>query len=464
MVSVKSQGSAVPGTPVEDVPLTNGVAVDQFVSVADTIQPRVTSKGRPRVVVVGGGFAGLNVVKSLTDADVDITLVDRRNHHLFAPLLYQVATAQLSPANIAQPIRGILKYQQNVKVLMDEVTNIDLDRMQVDLASTTSLAYDYLVVAVGATHSYFGHDEWAEDAPGLKTLEDALTIRQRILLAFEEAEREHDPGKHQALLTFVIIGGGPTGVELAGAIGEIAHHTLPREFDHIDPRDARIILLEGLPRILPMFPEKLSERARMDLEKFGVETRTNSLVTSVDDDGVNIGDERIDAKTLIWAAGVQVSPLTRSLADKVELDRAGRVPVERELHIAGHPEVFVVGDAASARTSEGKPLPGVAPVAMQEGRWVAQNIMRAMAGQPYEKFEYSDRGSMATIGRNQAVAEIKGRQFAGFPAWLMWALVHVAYLVGFRNRVLVLAQWLFGYFRYSRQARLITGEKAPSKV
>lgn len=464
MVSVKSQGSAVPGTPVDDVPLTNDVAVDQFVSVADTIQPTITSRGRPRVIVVGGGFAGLNVVKSLKHTDVDITLVDRRNHHLFAPLLYQVATAQLSPANIAQPIRSILKDQGNVNVLMDEVTNIDVDRKQIDLAGGTSLVYDYLVVAVGATHSYFGHDEWAEDAPGLKTLEDALTIRQRILLAFEEAEREQDPAKHQALLTFVVIGGGPTGVELAGAIGEIAHHTLPREFDHIDPRDARIILLEGLPRILPMFSEKLSERAKNDLEKFGVETRTNSLVTNVDDDGVNIGDERIDAKTVIWAAGVQVSPLTRSLAGRVELDRAGRVPVERELHIPGHPEIFVIGDAASARTEDGKPLPGVAPVAMQEGRWVARNIMLAVAGEPYEPFTYDDRGSMATIGRNQAVAMIKGRELVGFPAWLAWALVHVAYLVGFRNRLLVLAQWLFSYFRYNRHARLITGEKHATRL
>jgi NADH dehydrogenase len=447
------------GAPASDGSTINGVSVDQFVSVADTIQPTVTAKGRPRVVVIGGGFAGLNVVKSLKDADVEITLVDRRNHHLFAPLLYQVATAQLSPANIAQPIRGILKGQDNVKVLMDEATNIDVDRKLVSLASGIDLPYEYLVVAVGATHSYFGHDEWAADAPGLKTLEDALTIRQRILLAFEEAERELDPAKHQALLTFIIIGGGPTGVELAGAIGEIAHHTLPREFDHINPADARIILLEGLPRILPMFPEKLSERAKKDLEKFGVQTRTNSLVTNVDDHGVNIGEERIDASTVIWAAGVQVSPLTRSLKGKVELDRAGRVPVERELHVAGHPEVFVIGDAAGAKTAEGKPLPGVAPVAMQEGRWVAENIKRATRGEAYTPFQYNDKGSMATIGRNQAVANVKGMQFAGFPAWVMWALVHVAYLVGFRNRMLVMAQWLFSYFRYNRHARLITGEQ-----
>jgi NADH dehydrogenase len=439
--------------------VTNGVAVEQFVSVADTIQPTIKVQGRPRVVVIGGGFAGLNTVKGLRNADVDITLIDRRNHHLFAPLLYQVATAQLSPANIAQPLRGILKGQKNVSVLLDEATGIDVDQKSVTLASGTKIPYDYLVVAVGATHSYFGHDEWSEFAPGLKTLEDATTIRQRILLAFEAAEREKDPAKHQALLTFIVIGGGPTGVELAGAIGELAHHTLPKEFDNIDSREARIILLEGLPRILPMFAEKLSERAEKDLEKFGVETRTKSLVTSVDDDGVNIGDERIDAKTVIWAAGVQVAQLTRALSDRAELDRAGRVPVERELHVAGHPEIFVIGDAAGAKSAEGKPLPGVAPVAMQEGKWVAANILRSMNGDAYQPFTYSDRGSMATIGRNRAVADIKGMQFGGFFAWAAWAVVHVANLVGLRNRALVIAQWLFSYFSYSRHARLITGER-----
>jgi NADH dehydrogenase len=458
VVATKSQESAATGTSSDGTPVTNGVAVEQFVSVADTIQPTIKVHGRPRVVVIGGGFAGLNVVKGLRNADVDITLVDRRNHHLFAPLLYQVATAQLSPANIAQPLRGILKGQKNVSVLLDEATDIDVDQKQVILATGNTLRYDYLVVAVGATHSYFGHDEWAEDAPGLKTLEDATTIRQRILLAFEAAERESDPARHQALLTFIVIGGGPTGVELAGAIGELAHHTLPKEFDNIDSRSARILLLEGLPRILPMFPEKLSEQAKQDLTKLGVETRTNSLVTNVDDAGVNIGEERIDASTVIWAAGVQVSAFTRKLADLAQLDRAGRVPVERELHVAGHPEIFVIGDAAGAKTAEGKPLPGVAPVAMQEGRWVATNIQHAIKGEAYAPFTYSDRGSMATIGRNLAVADIKGMQFSGFLAWMMWAVVHVANLVGLRNRALVIAQWLFSYFRYNRHARLITGD------
>jgi NADH:ubiquinone reductase (H+-translocating) len=459
VVSTKTHESAATASPADDTPVTNGVAVEQFVSVADTIQPTIKAQGRPRVVVIGGGFAGLNTVKGLKNADVDITLIDRRNHHLFAPLLYQVATAQLSPANIAQPLRGILKGQKNVSVLLDEATGVNVDQKTVSLASGNTVHYDYLVVAVGATHSYFGHDEWSENAPGLKTLEDATAIRQRILLAFEAAEREKDPAKHRALLTFIVIGGGPTGVELAGAIGELAHHTLPKEFDHINPREARILLLEGLPRILPMFAEKLSARAEKDLEKFGVETRTKSLVTNVDEDGVNIGDERIDAKTVIWAAGVQVSQLTRAFADRAELDRAGRVPVERELHLAGHPEIFVIGDAAGAKNAEGKPLPGVAPVAMQEGKWAAANIQRAINGDAYQAFSYTDRGSMATIGRNQAVADIKGLQFGGFFAWLAWALVHVANLVGLRNRMLVIAQWLFSYFSYSRSARLITGEQ-----
>ena len=438
--------------------------VAQFVTVADDmIKPETTGIKTPRVVIIGGGFAGINVAKSLADAPVAITLIDRRNHHLFAPLLYQVATAQLSPANIAQPIRTMTKGQKNVKVILGEVETIDSDNRKIGLATGIDVPYDYLVVAVGATHSYFGHDEWEPVAPGLKTLEDAERIRRRILLAFERANAEPDHEKQKALLTFIVIGGGPTGVELAGAIGEIAHHTLTREFDNIDPRQAKIYLLEGLPRILPMFAEKLSARATEDLKKFGVETRTNSLVTMIDANGVDIGEERVEAATVFWAAGVQVSALTRKLANVAELDRAGRVPVERELNVSGHPEIFVIGDAASAKTAEGKPLPGIAPVAMQEGTWAAGNIARKIKGEAYQPFNYVDKGSMATIGRNQAIVDIKGKQFGGFPAWFMWMAVHGAYLPGIRNRLMVVSQWVMNYFTYSRQARLITGESDSEK-
>jgi len=423
------------------------------------MQPTLATRGKPHVVIVGGGFAGLNAAKGLAEAPVKVTVIDRRNHHLFAPLLYQVATAQLSPANIAQPIRSILRKQKNANVLLGEVAGIDIDAKTISLDGGRTIAYDYLIVAVGATHSYFGHDEWAPMAPGLKTIDDATEIRKRILLAFENAENEPDPAKREAILTFVVIGGGPTGVELAGAIGEIAGHTLVKEFDNIDPRDAKILLLEGLPRILPMFPEALSAAAESDLAEFGVRVRTNSLVTAIDDHGVNIGDERIDATTVIWAAGVQVSRLTQALQDIAELDRAGRVPVERELHITGHPDIFVVGDAASVKTRDGKPVPGVAPAAMQEGKWAAANIVRHVNGHAYTPFLYQDKGSLATIGRHQAVASVKGRNFNGFFAWWMWMVVHVFYLNGLRNRTLVISQWAFSYFSFGRNARLITGEQ-----
>jgi NADH dehydrogenase len=426
---------------------------------SSTVKPAATG-GKPHVVIIGGGFAGLNATKALADAPVRVTLIDRRNHHLFAPLLYQVATAQLSPANIAQPIRGITRGQKNLSVVLGEVTNIDSESKQVTVEDGTVFTYDYLVVAAGATHSYFGRDEWAPLAPGLKTIEDALDIRRRILLAFEKAEKETDPEKRKGLLTFIVVGAGPTGVEMAGAIAEIAHHTLTGDFDRIDSRQARIILLEGLPRVLPPFKEELSAKADVALRKLGVEVRTGALVTNIDENGVNIGEERIDSNTVIWAAGVQVSPITRELANIAELDRAGRVPVERELHVAGHPELFVIGDASSAKNAEGKPLPGVAPVAMQEGRWVGENIKRAVAGNAYLPFDYKDRGSMATIGRNHAVADVKGYKFDGFLAWAAWAFVHIFNLVGFRNRALVGAQWLFSYFTYNRGARLITGERA----
>lgn len=441
-------------------------SVEQFVKVDEELyRPTgITGKGRPHVVIVGGGFAGLNAAKALSDAPVDVTVIDRRNHHLFAPLLYQVATAQLSPADIAQPIRGILRRQKNLAVLLGEVVDLDVDAQRVRLDDGSEVAYDYLILAVGATHSYFGNDQWAPLAPGLKTIEDALTIRRRILLAFEDAEREPDPKRREAMLTFVVVGGGPTGVELAGAIGELANHTLARDFERIDPRDAHILLIEGLPRILPMFDEKLSQRAAEDLERFGVKVRTNALVTSIDAEGVNIGDERIPTHNVFWAAGVSASPLTRKLAGLAELDRAGRVPIERELHIAGHPEIFVIGDASSGKDQYGKPLPGVAPVAIQQGRWVARNIRAALEGNAYAPFMYIDRGSMATIGRNRAIANIKGIKFAGFPAWVAWAFVHIAQLIGFRNRLQVGAQWMFNYFTYRRGARLITGELSDERA
>lgn len=434
-----------------------------MVSTASQATTSSTRTGKPRVVIIGGGFAGLNAAKSLAGAPVAVTLIDRRNHHLFAPLLYQVATAQLSPANIAQPIRGITRGQKNLSVVLGEVESIDTEARKVQVEDGSQFDYDYLIVAAGATHSYFGRDEWAPMAPGLKTLEDALDIRRRILLAFEKAEKEQDPKKQEALLTFIVIGAGPTGVEMAGAIAEISNHTLAKDFDRIDSRKAKVILLEGLPRVLPPFNEELSAKADTALKKLGVAVRTNALVTAIDENGVNIGDERIESNTVVWAAGVQVSPITKQLSELATLDRAGRVPVERELHIAGHPEIFVLGDASSAKNAEGKPLPGVAPVAMQEGRWAAANIIRHVSGQAYLPFEYKDRGSMATIGRNHAVADIGGRRFDGFLAWAAWAVVHIFNLVGFRNRFLVGAQWLFSYFSYNRGARLITGERTTEK-
>lgn len=440
--------------------------VAQFVTMDEQTHEPVASASRtkPRVVVIGGGFAGLNAVKALADVPVDVTLVDRRNHHLFAPLLYQVATAQLSPANIAQPIRGILHGQQSLTIELAEVTAIDAENRILNTSHDGEIPYDYLIVACGATHSYFGNDEWAPMAPGLKTIEDALTIRRRLLLAFEEAERETDPERRKALLTFVIVGGGPTGVELAGAIGELANHTIARDFRRIDPRDAHILLLEGLPRILTMFDEKLSNKATEDLRRFGVKVRTESLVTHIDAEGVTVGDERIPTFNVVWAAGVNASRVTRSLGNVAELDKAGRVSVERELHIGGHPEIFVIGDAASARDQKGDVLPGVAPVAIQEGKWVAENIRAALDGNAYRPFMYQDQGSMATIGRNRAIAQIRGVKFSGFPAWVVWAGVHIAQLIGFRNRLLVGSQWIFNYFTYRRGARLITGELEDARL
>jgi NADH:ubiquinone reductase (H+-translocating) len=408
----------------------------------------------PHVVIVGGGFGGLNAAQHLARRDVRVTLVDRRNHHLFQPLLYQVATAALSPADIAMPLRSILRDVARVRVLLAKVRAVDLAGRRVVLDEGT-LAYDALVLAAGAGHSYFGHDEWEPLAPGLKTLEDALEIRRRILLAFEAAERADDGAERRALLTFVVIGGGPTGVELAGAIAEIARHTIARDFRAIDPTQARVLLLEGGPRILASFPEDLAAAAARSLARLGVEVRTGALVTQITPDAVWVGGEQIRSRAVVWAAGVAGAPLARSLG--VRLDRAGRVPVDPDLSVPGHPEVFVVGDLSAFPHQTGAPLPGVAPVAIQQGRTAAANAWRRLRGEPTRPFQYRDRGSMATVGRAAAVAAIGRLHLSGLPAWIAWLGVHIAYLIGFRNRFLVLFQWAWAYVTWQRGARLITG-------
>jgi NADH:quinone reductase (non-electrogenic) len=416
------------------------------------------SGARARVVIIGGGFGGLQAAKALADAPVQVTLVDRRNHHLFQPLLYQVATAALSPADIAQPIRSVLRHQPNVDVVLAAVDAVDVAAKEIVLdedQQARRLPYDYLILAAGANHAYFGHDEWAPNAPGLKTLEDALDIRRRILMSFEQADREPDPARRKALMTFVVVGGGPTGVEMAGAIAEIARFSLARDFRHIDTRDARVILIEASTELLAAFPDRLSQRSLQDLERLGVDVRFGKPVTAISPNAVTLGDEIIPANTIVWAAGVQASPLGRSLA--VELDRAGRVLVNPDLTVPGHPEIFVIGDMASLEDARGRPLPGVAQVAMQQGAWAAANILRAIEGKPARPFRYRDLGNMATIGRNSAVADIRGLRLTGFVAWLAWAVVHILNLIGFRNRVLVGLQWLWSYLTFQRGARLITG-------
>jgi len=408
----------------------------------------------PHVVILGGGFAGLACARALRGAPVRITLVDRSNHHLFQPLLYQVATAALSPADIAMPIRSILRRQQNAEVWMGEVKKIDVARREVELRDG-SLSYDYLVVATGATHAYFGHDEWAPHAPGLKTIDDAVEIRRRFLLAFEAAEREADPEARRRLLTFAIVGAGPTGVELAGAMAEIAREVMPRDFRSIDTTTTRIILLEGGPRVLPAYTPSLSEKARRQLENLGVEVRTGAQVTKIEKGTVWIGSEAIAAGNVFWAAGVAASPLGAQLG--APLDRAGRVLVDPDLSLPGHPEVFVAGDLASVM-QDGKPVPGVAPAALQMGRHVAQNIRADLGGRPRDQFRYLDKGNLATIGRAAAVAEITKLRLSGLPAWLVWVFVHILYLVGFRNRLLVMVQWAWAYLTYQRGIRLITGQ------
>ena len=415
----------------------------------------------PRVVIVGGGFGGLYAARALAKAPVAVTLVDRTNHHVFQPLLYQVATASLSPSQIAYPIRGVLRRQRNTRVLLAEAVAVDTARRVVALADG-ALPYDYLVLAAGARHSYFGHPEWEARAPGLKTLDDALRIRERILLAFERAEREPDAGRRRALLTFVVVGGGPTGVELAGAIGEIACRVMARDFRAIDTRDTRTILVEAGSRILPAFPEPLAERAERSLERLCVEVRTDAAVTRVEDGAVWLGTERVASDTVLWAAGVAPSPLARTLG--VPLDRAGRVVVGPDLTIPGHPEVFVVGDAAACAGPGGKPLPGLAPVAIQQGEYAAAAIAGAASGAPRAPFRYRDKGTMATIGRNAAVVDLGRLRISGYPAWLMWCFIHILWLIGFRNRFLVMVEWAWAYVRFERSARLIVRDGAASRA
>jgi NADH dehydrogenase len=406
-------------------------------------------------VIVGAGFGGLYAARALANAPVEVTVVDRTNYHVFQPLLYQVATANLSPSQIAYPIRAVLRRQRNTHVILAEVTEIDSAGRRV-LLRDGGIAYDFLILAAGAGHSYFGHPEWEPLAPGLKTLDDALTIRERILLAFEHAERERDPERRLALLTFVVVGGGPTGVELAGAIGELACKVLPREFRNIDTRQARTILLEAGPRLLPAFPAPLAEKAGRSLERLCVDVRLGAAVTRLEPGAVWIGSEKIASETVLWAAGVAPSPLARSLG--VPLDRAGRVVVNADLTIPGHPEVFAIGDVAAVHDAEGRLLPGLAPVAIQQGRHTARNVVRAIRGEPLQPFRYRDRGTMATIGRAAAIVHIGRLQFSGFPAWLVWSLVHILWLIGFRNRFLVMIEWAWAYIRSERSARLITRE------
>jgi NADH dehydrogenase len=416
---------------------------------------------RTRIVIIGGGFGGLKAAEALARLPVQITLVDRRNHHTFQPLLYQVATAGLSPADIAAPIREILARHENVEVLLGEVLGFDLEHRILKL-NGFELGYEYLVVAAGASHAYFGHDEWEPLAPGLKTVEDALEIRRRVLLAFELAERHAAITGQHPPLSFVVVGGGPTGVELAGTLAEIARKSLAEDFRHIDPQKTRVVLLEAGPALLSAYPEDLRQSAKRQLERLGVEVRLNSAVTDVRSAEIHVGNDVLHASVVLWAAGVAASPLGRALGGP--LDRAGRVLVEAELSLPGHPEVFVIGDLASLKQADGTQLPGVAPVAMQQGRWVAREIAADLAGNPRLPFRYVDKGSLATIGRAAAVAQFGKFHISGFLAWLSWLFIHIFFLVGFRNRIIVMIQWAWSYFTYDRSARLITGEAKTDAV
>jgi NADH dehydrogenase len=415
----------------------------------------------PRVVIIGAGFGGLTAARRVAQLPVQVTVLDRRNHHIFQPLLYQVATAGLSPGEIATPIRSILRDYSNIEVLLEEVVDFKLDHKQI-ITNDQTLDYDFLIIAAGAMHAYFGHDEWEPLAPGLKMIEDALEIRRRVLLAFELAERnaerqstQHSNNADQSLLQFVVIGAGPTGVELAGTLAEIAHHALNKEFRHIDPRKTRILLIEGGPRVLPSYSEELSRKAEAQLRRLGVEVRTSHMVTRIEPGAVWVGDERIASPVVLWAAGVAASPLGQKLG--VPIDRAGRVLVQPDLSIAGHLEVFVIGDLAALNDEAGKLLPGVAQVAIQQGNWVAETIARDLKNRPRGNFHYHDKGSLATIGRAAAVAQIGKLELSGYLAWLAWLFIHILFLIGFRNRLLVMIQWAWSYLTYERGARLITG-------
>ena len=412
-------------------------------------------KSNPRVVIVGSGFGGLLAARTLARYPVAITLIDRQNFHTFQPLLYQVATAGLSPGEIAAPIRWILRSRRNVEVLMSEVQDFDLSRRVVKL-SDGEVPYEYLIVAAGASHAYFGHDEWEPFAPGLKTIQDALEIRRRVLLAFELAERQARSGEGQVQLNFVVVGGGPTGVELAGTLAEIARRALTNEFRTIDPRKTRIVLVEGGPRVLPAYPEDLSRSAEEQLRRLGVEVHTSAMVTGITPGAVHMGATQLPAAVILWAAGVAASPLGKKLGAPV--DRAGRVAVNPDLSLPGHPEVFVIGDLATLRDKHGKLLPGIAPVAMQEGKAAAHNIGADLRGEPRKNFHYFNKGNLATIGRAAAVAEFGKIHVSGFLAWLSWLFIHIFFLIGFRNRIIVMVQWAWSYFTYERGARLITGD------
>lgn len=423
-------------------------------------------KHQPHIVIVGGGFGGLYAAKSFKDAPVKVTLIDKRNFHLFQPLLYQVATGTLSPADIASPLRVVLSKHKNTQVLLDKVVDIDPDAKKVFLEDREALDYDALIVATGVSHHYFGNDQWQNDAPGLKTVEDALEMRRRIFMAFEAAEKEPDAEKRQALLTFVVVGGGPTGVELAGAIAEIAHQSVKDDFRDIDTTQARVLLFEGMGRILPPYPEECSGEAQKALENLGVKVQTQTLVTNISNNSVTYrqGDDTytIDAHTILWAAGVTASFMGKVLGSRtgVELDRAGRVVVEPDLSIKNYPDIFVIGDLANFAHQGDRPLPGVAPVAMKEGEYVANLILKRTQGETLPAFTYKDFGSMAVIGQNQAVADLKFARFSGFVAWIIWIFAHIYYLIEFDNKLIVMLQWAWNYITLGRGARLITEKPA----
>ena len=414
----------------------------------------MASNPKPRVVVLGAGFGGLTAARQIARLPVQVTLVDRKNHHTFQPLLYQVATAGLSPGEIAAPIRWIVRTRSNIEVLLEEAKDFHLGERKI-ITDSGELSYDYLVVATGATHAYFGHPEWEPWAPGLKTIEDAIEIRRRVLLAFELDERQAATGERQTMLNFVVVGGGPTGVELAGTLAEISRHVLSHEFRKIDPKMTRIVLIEAGPRVLPSYTENLSAKAQKQLEHLGVEVHTSQAVTQIEPGAVWMGATRMPAQVVLWAAGVAASPLGRQLG--VPVDRAGRVLVEPDLSVPGHPEVFVIGDLAALKDENGKWLPGVAPVAIQQGEWAAKMIARDFEHQPRRNFHYHDKGSLATIGRAAAVAQIGKWKLSGYFAWLAWLFIHILFLIGFRNRLIVMIQWAWSYLTYERGARLITG-------